>query len=64
MAFLGAELISVGVALAEGICDLGGRRESFRLKASMIGEAVRAPFEFYPGICLTSEEKHGKPQSV
>jgi hypothetical protein len=21
------------------------------------------PFEFYPGICLTTEEKHGKTQS-
>jgi hypothetical protein len=30
------------------------------LKASVIGEAGRPPFELYPGICLTSEEKHGK----
>jgi hypothetical protein len=36
---------------------------SLRLKTSVIGEAGRAPFELYPGICLTTEEKHGKPQS-
>jgi hypothetical protein len=30
----------------------------------MIGEGGRAPFELYPGICLTTEEKHGKPVRV
>jgi hypothetical protein len=56
-AFLGVEPRSVGVDLAEGLCDWG--RESLRLKASVIGEAGRAPFELYPGICLTTEDKQG-----
>jgi hypothetical protein len=63
MAFLGVEPRSVEVALAEGLCDLG-KGESLFLKASVIGEAGRAPFELYPDICLTTEEKHGKPQSM
>jgi hypothetical protein len=29
-----------------------------------LGKAGRAPFELYPGICLTTEEKHGKPQPL
>jgi hypothetical protein len=37
---------------------------SLRLKASAFGKAGRAPFELYLGVCLTTEEKHGKPQSV
>jgi hypothetical protein len=38
-----------GIILAEGFHDWG-----------LVG---RAPFELYPGICLTTEEKHGQPQS-
>jgi hypothetical protein len=37
--------------------------ESLQLKASVVGEAGRAPFESYPGIWLTTAQKHGKPQS-
>jgi hypothetical protein len=48
MVFLGVEPKSVGVALAEGLRD---------------GEAGRAPFQLCPGIRLTTQEKHGKPQS-
>jgi hypothetical protein len=29
----------------------------------MVGEGGHAPFELYPGICLITEEKQGKPQS-
>jgi hypothetical protein len=36
---------------------------SLRLKASVIGEADRAAFQLCPGIRVTTEEKHGKPQS-
>jgi len=38
-----------GLALAEGLHD--------RVWAG------RAPIHLHPGICLTTEEKHGKPQS-
>jgi hypothetical protein len=38
-----------GGILAEGLPDCG-----------LVGHA---PFELYPGICLTTEEKHGKPPS-
>jgi hypothetical protein len=27
----------------------------------LLGETGRATFQLYPGICLTYEEKHGKP---
>jgi hypothetical protein len=37
---------------------------SLQLKASMIREGEPCPFELYSGICLTTEEKNGKPQSV
>jgi hypothetical protein len=50
----------VGFALPEGLCDLGGG--SFSIKASMIGDRS-APLQLYPGICLTTEKKHGKPQN-
>jgi hypothetical protein len=46
MAFLGVELISVGIALAKGFCDLRG--ESLRLKASVIGGCVPCPFWIIP----------------
>jgi hypothetical protein len=36
---------------------------SLWLKASVIDEAGRAPFQLCPGIRLTTEEKHGKSQS-
>jgi hypothetical protein len=48
--------------LAEGFCDLG---ESFWPRASMIGGGGPCLFfQSYPRICLTTEEKHGKRQSV
>jgi hypothetical protein len=36
---------------------------SLRLKASVIEKAGRVPFELYPDICLTTEEKQGKHRS-
>jgi hypothetical protein len=59
MVFLGVEPRSVGVVLAEGLCDFGGITSAEGLRD---GEAGRAPFQLYPGIHLTTEEKHGKPQ--
>jgi hypothetical protein len=55
MVFLGVEPRSVGVVLAQGLCDLVGEgitsAEGFR-----DGEAGRAPFfSLCPGICLTTE---------
>jgi hypothetical protein len=58
---LGVGPRSVGMALADGLCDLGGK--SLELKASMTGEGGPCPFELCLGICLATEEKHGKPQS-
>jgi hypothetical protein len=52
MAFLRIEARSVGVTLAEGLCELAGG--SLRLKTSVTGEAGRASLELYPGICLKS----------
>jgi hypothetical protein len=61
MSFLGVEPRNVGVVLAEGLCDLGGITSAEGLRD---GEAGRAPFfSLCPGIRLTTEEKHGKPQS-
>jgi hypothetical protein len=60
MVFLGVEPRSVGVALAEGLCDLWGITSAEGLRD---GEAGCAPFQLCPGIRLTTEEKHGKPQS-
>jgi hypothetical protein len=42
----GVELRSVGIALADGLCDLGGK--SLQLKASMIGEGGPCPFSIIP----------------
>jgi hypothetical protein len=63
MVFLGVEPRSVGVVLAEGLCDLGGGGGSLRLKATVMGWRAVPLFSLYPGIRLTTEEKHGKPQS-
>jgi hypothetical protein len=38
-------------------------RRSVWMKAFMIGEGGPCPFGLCPGICLITEEKHGKPQS-
>jgi hypothetical protein len=48
------------IAVPEGFCDLGGV-----ILAEGLYDWGRAmpPFQLYPGICLTTEEKHGKPQS-
>jgi hypothetical protein len=43
--FLGVEPRSVGITLADGLCDLGGK--SLWLKASMIGEGRLCPFFNY-----------------
>jgi hypothetical protein len=48
-------------ALAETICKFV--EESIWLSAAMTGVGGRAPFQLYPGICLTTEQKHGNPQS-
>jgi hypothetical protein len=61
MVFLGVETRSVGVALVADICDSG--EGSLRLKASVIVEAGRPPFQFCPSITPTAEEKHGKAWS-
>jgi hypothetical protein len=58
--FLWVELGSVGITLADGLCDLGDK--SLCLKASMTGEDGPCPF-LNPGICLTTEKIYGKPQS-
>jgi hypothetical protein len=62
MVFLGVEPRSVRVVLAEGLCDLGGGG-SLRLKASVMGRRAVPLFSLCPGIRLTTEEKHEKPQS-
>jgi hypothetical protein len=54
VAFLGVEPRDVGAALAEGLCDLEGG--SLRMKVSVTRDAGRAPFQLYPGICLTTDE--------
>jgi hypothetical protein len=61
MAFLVVEPRSVRVPLAENLCDLGWAITSFEDLCDR--EVGRAPFELYLGVCLTTEEKHGKPQS-
>jgi hypothetical protein len=58
---LGIEHRSVGIALAEGLHDLGGI--SFTEGFHDWELASRAPYKFYPGICRITEEKHGDPQS-
>jgi hypothetical protein len=60
MVFLGVEPRSVGVVLAEGLCDLGGTTSA---KASVMGRRAVPLFSLCPGIRLTTEKKHGKPQS-
>jgi hypothetical protein len=60
MAFLGVEPRSHAIALAEGLCDFGGITSAEGLRD---GEAGHAPFQLCPGIRLTTEEKHEKPQS-
>jgi hypothetical protein len=49
------------IILPEGFCDLRG----IILVEGLYdwGEAGHAPLSIIPGICLTTEEKHGKPQS-
>jgi hypothetical protein len=47
MVFLGVEPRSVGVALAEGLCDLGGGITS--ADGLRDGQAGRAPFQLFPG---------------
>jgi hypothetical protein len=61
--FLGAERTNAGIALVYGLCDLERSGDHFGWGSSWLGKAGRATFELYPGICLTTEEKHGKPQS-
>jgi hypothetical protein len=41
-----------------------GGTNHFGWRPPWLGKARLAPFELYPGICHTPEEKHGKPQSV
>jgi hypothetical protein len=57
--FLGVELRSVGITFTDGLCDLGG---GITLAEGLHDWGRRVPFELYPGICLKTEEKHGKPQ--
>jgi hypothetical protein len=60
--FLGVDSRSVGIALVVGLCDLGGGGLVW-LKAFMIGGGGPCPFELYPGISLTTEEKNENRQS-
>jgi hypothetical protein len=60
MIFLGVEPRNVGVASAEGLCDLEAITWAEGLRD---GETGSAPFQLCPGIRLTTEEKHGRPQS-
>jgi hypothetical protein len=53
----------VGIALADALCHLGGGG-SLWLKASIVGEGGPCSFELYPGICLKTQENHGKSHSV
>jgi hypothetical protein len=41
----------------------GGGGDHFGWRPPWLGAAGRATFQLYPAICLTTEEKHGKPQS-
>jgi hypothetical protein len=43
--------------------DLRWGKNHFGWRPPRLEEACRAPFELYPGICLTTDEKHGKPRS-
>jgi hypothetical protein len=52
----------LGSCWLKASATLVGGGGSLRLKASMIG-CSRACFHLYLGICLATEEKHGKPQS-
>jgi hypothetical protein len=60
--FQGVEPRSTGIALAISsvTCRQG---KSLWLKASMVRKVSHTLFELYPGICLITEEKHGKPMS-
>jgi hypothetical protein len=40
----------------------GGGGDHFDWRPPWLGKAGSAPFELYPGICPTTEGKHGKPQ--
>jgi hypothetical protein len=51
-----------GIALAEGLCDLGGIILAEGLR-DWVSRAVPL-FQLKPGICITTEEKNGKPQWV
>jgi hypothetical protein len=54
---LGVEPRSFGNALADGLCELGGGGGNhFGRRLPWLGNAGRAPFELYHGICLTTEE--------
>jgi hypothetical protein len=61
MVFLGVEPRSVGVVLADGICDVGGITSA---QVPRDGEPAVPLCNLCPLICLTPEEKHGKSQTV
>jgi hypothetical protein len=61
MAFRELNLEVLGSLWLKASAIWGGETST---EASVIVEAVRAPFELYPGICLTTVQKGGKPQSV
>jgi hypothetical protein len=60
MIFLGVEPRSVGVVLAEGLCVLGVITSAEGL---VMGRRAVPLFSLCRGIRLTTEKKHGKPQS-
>jgi hypothetical protein len=51
----------VEIAFAEGFCALGG---NFGWGRPWLGRRAAPLFQLYPGLCLITEEKHGKPQSA
>jgi hypothetical protein len=51
------------IALPEVLFDLTGRGIALAEARHDWGRLAVLFFQLYPGICLSTEEKHGKPQS-
>jgi hypothetical protein len=58
---LGFQYRRVGIALAEGLYDLGGHHSAQGFHDW--GSAGLVSFQLYPGICLITEEKQEKSQT-
>jgi hypothetical protein len=59
---MGVEPTKDGITLTEGLCTLAG---DMILAEGLHNRRRQAAslFSVFSGICLTTEEKHGKPQS-